>query len=77
MSQLFTSGGKSIGASASATILSNEYSGLIFMAQIENGNTDMASKGRWMRQFVVDDKLKDSECHTFNPIYRYHQYMLL
>ena len=42
-SQLFASGGKSIGASPSATILSNEYSGWIFMALIENGNTDMAS----------------------------------
>ena len=76
MSQLFASGGKSIGTSASATILSNEYSGLIFMAQIENGNTDMASQGRWMRQFVAeDDELKD--CHTLNPIYRHHLYMLL
>ena len=67
---------QSIGTSASATILSNEYSGLIFMAQIENGNTDMASQGRWMRQFVAeDDELKD--CHTLNPIYRHHLYMLL
>ena len=78
MSQLFASGGKSIGTSASATILSNEYSGLIFMAQIENGNTDMTSQGRWMRQFVAeDDELKDSECHTLKPIYRHHLYMLL
>ena len=29
MSQLFTSGGQSIGASASASVLSSEYSGLI------------------------------------------------
>ena len=29
MNQLFTSGGQSIGASASASVLPNEYSGLI------------------------------------------------
>ena len=78
MSQLFTSGGESIRTSASATTLSNEYSGLILMALIGNGNNDMASWGRQMRQFVAEgEELRDSACHTLNPNYRCPLYMSL
>ena len=77
-SQLFTSGGESIRTSASATTLSNEYSGLILMALIGNGNNDMASWGRQMRQFVAEgEELRDSACHTLNPNYRCPLYMSL
>ena len=48
------------------------------MAHIENGKNDMASWGRQMRQFVAEGKeLRDSECHTLNPIYRCHPYMFV
>ena len=48
------------------------------MAHIENGKNDMASWGRQMRQFVAEgEELRDSECHTLNPIYRCHPYMFI
>ena len=75
MSQLFTSGGQRIGASASASVLPIEYSGMI---SFRTDRFDLLVAERTLKSVLKNHNLKASilQCSAFFMVQLSHLYMI-